>query len=155
MPKNIVIIENIPDKFYREVRKIEVYDASEYPYAHSFLGEMLSVSPVAVFENIVPEDFDRSIKRKSKNNNTYFEIDMSFDIYDTKPINRRVWSALLNKKGFVVVIYSNLDYLVIGNASEPMYVETQDKIKDDNSGTDKLEVQIYGETILEPIAYPL
>lgn len=146
----MVAVKNIPTTFFREIRKIEIYEAEDYPYSNAFLGDFQNLTPLVTFENIVPEDFDRVIKRKSRNGNYYFETDISFSVYALKPIDVVAWETLLNRKEFVAVLYTNTDALVLGNASESFLVETHDKIKDDNSGQDRMEVQIFGESILRP-----
>lgn len=146
----MVKIQNIPQDFFRQIRKIEIYEAEDYPYTNAFIGDFQNLTPIITFCNVLFSDYDRSIKRKSKNGNYYFEVDLSFGVYSINPLETKIWETLLNRKEFVAVLYTNTDVLVLGNASEPFLVEIQDKIKDDNSGQDKLEVQIFGETILQP-----
>lgn len=146
----MVVVKNIPDQFFRQIRKIEIYEAEDYPYTSAFMGDFQNLTPIITFCNVLFSDYDRSIKRKSKNGNYYFEVDLSFSVYSLNPLETKIWETLLNRKEFVAVLYTNTDVLVLGNATEPFLVEIQDKIKDDNSGQDKLEVQIFGETILQP-----
>lgn len=146
----MVVVKNIPDQFFRQIRKIEIYEAEDYPYTSAFMGDFQNLTPIISFCNVIFTAYDRSIKRKSKNGNYYFETDISFGVFSLNPLETMIWENLLNCKAFVAVLYTNTDVLVLGNASEPFLVEIQDKIKDDNSGQDKLEVQIFGETILQP-----
>ena len=62
----MVEISNIPEKFFREIRQIEIFNAKEYSFTANSTGKSVSAEPKIIFKNIVPEDFDRSIKRKSK-----------------------------------------------------------------------------------------
>lgn len=146
----MVIVKNIPDHFFRQIRKIEIYEAEDYPFSDVPFGGFQNLTPIISFCNVIFTAYDRSIKRKSKNGNYYFETDISFGVFSLNPLETMIWENLLNRKAFVAVLYTNTDVLVLGNASEPFLVEIQDKIKDDNSGQDKLEVQIFGETILQP-----
>lgn len=151
----MVTVNNIPEQFYREVRKVEIYDAEKYPYQKAFLEEVLTVSPTVVFERIIPEEFNRKIQKKNQNHNEYYEVDFSFPVYSLHPIERKEWDILLNKKDFVAVVYTNSDVLIVGNHIDKLTVETQDQIKADNSGNDKIQINIYGKTMIEPIIYPL
>lgn len=146
----MVVVKNIPDQFFRQIRKIEIYEAEDYPYTSAFMGDFQNLTPIISFCNVIFTAYDRSIKRKSRNGNYYFETDISFGVFSLNPLETMIWENLLNRKAFVAVLYTNTEVLVLGNANEPLLVETHDKIKDDNSGQDKLEVQIYGESILQP-----
>ena len=77
--------------------------------------EYLSAEPKIIFKNIVPEDFDRSIKRKSKNGNTFFEVDLSFNLHSMNPMDIITYSVLLNKKGFAIRLVTNVDSMILGN----------------------------------------
>lgn len=146
---------NIPDSFFRSIEKIELYSASEYSFNQSFLRETIRVEPLLIFKNILPEEFDRNIKRKSKNGNYYFDIDISFSLHQCDALSIIAYKEFLNKRDFVAVLYSHTDVVFLGNETEPLSVETHEKIKDDNSGTDKIEIQIFGESIIEPQAISL
>lgn len=151
----MVEVKNIPDQFFRQIRKVEIYEVEDYPYTNAFIGDFQGVTPIISFCNVLFSDYDRSIKRKSKGGNYYFETDISFGVFALNPLEIKIWETLLNRKEFVAVLYTNADVLVLGNASEPLSVETHDKIKDDNSGQDKIEVQIFGESILPPLPFQL
>ena len=137
----MVEISNIPEKFFREIRQIEIFNAKEYSFTANSTGKSVSAEPKIIFKNIVPEDFDRSIKRKSKNGNTFFEVDLSFNLYGLSPMNISAYSVLLNKKSFSVRLVTNVDSMILG--------------KDDNSGSDRMQIQISGATIIEPKAQSL
>ena len=50
-----------------------------------------------------------------------------------------------------MVPHNNIDErLILGNALFPLKIEVFDKIKNNNSGEDKIEIEIFGETILTP-----
>ena len=85
-------------------------------------GKSVSTEPKIIFRNIVPEDFDRSIKRKSKNWNIFFEVDLSFNLYGLNPMNISAYSVLLNKKGFAIRLVTNVDSMILGNEQEPFMV---------------------------------
>ena len=57
----MVEISNIPEKFFREIRQIEIFNAKEYSFTANSTGKSVSAEPKIIFKNIVPEDFDRSI----------------------------------------------------------------------------------------------
>ena len=149
----MVEISNIPEKFFREIRQIEIFNAKEYSFTANSTGKSVSADPKIIFKNIVPEDFDRSIKRISKN--TFFEVDLSFNLYNISPMNISAYSVLLNKKGFAIRLVTNVDSMILGNEQKPFMVEVHDGRKDDNSGSDRMQIQISGATIIEPKAQSL
>ena len=71
------------------------------------------------------------------------------------PMDIITYSILLNKKGFAIRLVTNVDSMILGNEQEPFMVEVQDGRKDDNSGSDRMQIQISGATIIEPKAQSL
>ena len=138
----MVDINNIPESFFREIRKIEIFNAQQYPYSQAIKNAPLSQNPIIVIQNIIPEEFEQNISY-------YFDINISLVINDLDSANEL--NTLLNDKTFAMVLHNNIDErLILGNALFPLRIEVFDKIKNNNSGEDKIEIEIFGETILTP-----
>ena len=145
----MVDINNIPESFFREIRKIEIFNAQQYPYSQAIKNAPLSQNPIIVIQNIIPEEFEQNIKRKRDKGSYYFDINISLVINDLDSANEL--NTLLNDKTFAMVLHNNIDErLILGNALFPLRIEVFDKIKNNNSGEDKIEIEIFGETILMP-----
>ena len=145
----MVDINNIPESFFREIRKIEIFNAQQYPYSQAIKNAPLSQNPIIVIQNIIPEEFEQNIKRKRDKGSYYFDINISLVINDLDSTNEL--NTLLNDKTFAMVLHNNIDErLILGNALFPLKIEVFDKIKNNNSGEDKIEIEIFGETILMP-----
>ena len=71
------------------------------------------------------------------------------------PMDIITYSVLLNKKGFAIRLVTNVDSMILGNEQEPFMVEVHDGREDDNSGSDRMQIQISGATIIEPKAQSL
>ena len=82
-------------------------------------------------------------------------MDLSFNLYGLSPMNISAYSVLLNKKSFAIRLVTNVDSMILGNEQELFMVEVHDGRKDDNSGSDRMQIQIYGATIIEPKAQSL
>ena len=145
----MVDINNIPESFFREIRKIEIFNAQQYPYSQAIKNAPLSQNPIIVIQNIISEEFEQNIKRKRDKGSYYFDINIGLVINDLDSTNEL--NTLLNDKTFAMVLHNNIDErLILGNALFPLKIEVFDKIKNNNSGEDKIEIEIFGETILTP-----
>lgn len=143
------IISNA-DGFVREIRSIEVYNASDVSFIDIHKGTVPQLQKIVVFKNIIPEDFNRTIKLKYNNDNLYFDIDILFALYTADTRLNSTTRVVFGKRKFAVKLITNADELWLGNDREPLTIDLQDSFKDDNSGTDKYEVSIYGSTIIDP-----
>jgi hypothetical protein len=147
------LIKNISESFFREIRMIEIYKSSSLSYIDNFNGRF-PLNPVFSFE-VVPETFERNIDTKQRNKNTYFPIDVSFSLLDLKLELRNMFYEKLNRKGFMIVLYSNTEKVALGNTDEDLAVYFIDAIKDNNSGEDQFMISVTGETIIPPKASKL
>ena len=137
----MVDINNIPESFFREIRKIEIFNAQQYPYSQAIKSAPLSQNPIIVIQNIIPEEFEQNIKRKRDKGSYYFDINISLVINDLDSTNEL--NTLLNDKTFAMVLHNNIDErLILGNALFPLKIEVFDKIKNNNSGEDKIEIEM-------------
>lgn len=143
-------IFNNSDGFFREIRSVEVFLAQDIAFSAAYQGLSPTAAPVARFLNIIPETFKRSLRLKYNNDNEYYEVDLSFALQLGSHRISDAYRPAFGKRKFAVRLTSNTDSLVLGNHREPLTVDLQDGLKDDNSGTDQYEVSIYGSTIIDP-----
>lgn len=148
------LIKNRSESFFREIRMIEIYKSSSLSYIDNFNGRF-PLNPVFSFEISVPETFDRNIDTKQRNKNTYFPIEVSFPLLDLSLKLREILYESLNRKGFMIVLYSNTEKMALGNVDEDLAVYFIDNIKDNNSGEDQFTISVTGETIIPPKAVKL
>ncbi|AQY22665.1 hypothetical protein OKE68_11340 [Riemerella anatipestifer] len=144
-----MVIENTPDNIFREIRNVEIYRASDVKFTDIISRSTINAVPLIVMESIIPEDFNKNIKKKYTADNEYYDIDINYSLY-TDSANLNSLSELLGKRKFAIKLITNVDKLWLGNDREPLTIDLQDGNKDDNSGNDKHEVSIYGTTILKP-----
>lgn len=150
----MVVLNNIADNFFRSIRSIKFFRSSEYSFEDNLSGVFPTCEPVVCIRNIIPEDYEQSIKKKKRDGNYYYDIELSISIHVT---NNEVESLknLLDKKNFTIVLESNADKTVLGNEREPLLVELLDLRKNDNSGKDQYSISITGSTIIPPVVRPL
>ena len=148
-------IENAADNIFREIRRIEIYRSENLSYIDNFQKKKPSGDAVLEIQNIIPEDFDRFIKRKTTGGNTFFDIEISLSSYNVDPENINKLNNLLNDKDFVAVFYSNMDYTVLGNHTEPLGIFILDNRKYNDSGNDLVTISITGSTKVIPFVCPL
>ncbi|SDE68565.1 hypothetical protein [Riemerella columbipharyngis] len=142
-------IKSTTNGFFREIRSIEVYHSKDIDFLDQKNKVVPTIKPVTVFSDLVPEDFARNINLKYNNDNAYFEVDITTGIYLSDYLIPSIFDVF-GKRKFAVALVTNNDKIFIGNNREPMSIDLHDRIKDDNSGSDKYEVSIYGTTILDP-----
>lgn len=142
--------KNKSESFFREIRSIEIYKAEDISYNDNLNAVFpLLQDPLYKFD-IVAETFDRNLKTKKKDGNYFFDIDLGFPLLDlSKAIIDKCYEEF-NKKGFAIVLISNVEKMMLGNDSEPLTVEFIDNKKDDNSGNDDCNFSITGQTIISP-----
>lgn len=141
---------NKAESFFREIRSIEIYNATDVSYESNFKG-IFPVNNLALYKfDIVPENFSRNIKPKKMLSSYYFDIEISFPVLDlSKATTDKIFTDF-NKKSFSIVAVSNTEKLLLGNDREPLLIEAIPGVKDDNSGTDENTIVISGETIITP-----
>lgn len=144
------IINNKIDNLFREIRSVKIYRASQYLFSSNFSRAPISAEPIITINNIIPVDFDRSIKQKKEGNNRFYEIDCSIMIYSITAESVSNWNTILNQKDFVVEFISNEESTLIGNQKEPLTIDVVDDIKENDTGTDAIVFSIHGSTIIEP-----
>lgn len=142
--------KNKAESFYREIRRIEIYKASDVTYINNFNGVFPNPELALYIFDIVPESYARKIPTKTQNNNYYFDIDVSFSLLDMSQENIDKCYKYFNKKDFSAVLITNIEKLLVGNDREKLKVEFIDNKKDDNSGNDECTITISGDTIIQP-----
>lgn len=148
-------INNKIDNLFREIRSVKIYKASQYLFSSNFSRTPITTEPIITINNIIPGDFERSIKQKKDRNNRFYEIDCSIMIYSITAESVNNWNTILNQKDFVVEFISNEESTIIGNQKEPLTIDVVDDIKENDTGTDAIVISIYGSTIIEPWIKPL
>ena len=151
----MVILSNIPDTFFSEIRKVEIYKAEQLSHIAALNGQFPQGEPLFVIDNIIPEEFERSIKQKKDEGNPYYDIDINFNCYDSNYLHWEHIISRLNKQRFSIVLLTNNYKLIIGNEMTPLSIDVIDKRKDDNSGKDYIGLNIYGNVIIAPKYCPL
>lgn len=141
---------NKAESFFREIRSIEIYNASDISYINNFNG-IFPDPEIALYKfDIVPESFARKISTKTQNGNYFYDIDVSFPLLDMSASSIFKCYAYFNRKAFAIVLISNTEKMQLGNQREMVKVEIIDNKKDDNSGTDEYTIAISGDTIITP-----
>ena len=141
---------NKAETFFREIRSIEIYSASDISYINNFNGIFPDPETALYKFDIVPESFARKISTKTQNGNYFYDIDISFPLLDMSKNTIDKCYEIFNKKAFVVVLNSNTEKMMLGNEREMIKVEFIDNKKDDNSGTDEFTIAVSGDTIITP-----
>ena len=141
---------NKSENFFREVRKIEIYNCNSISYIDNYKGIFPPEDSILYVFEIIPENFSRKNPRKKKDGNYYHEIDLGFPLLKIKKEDVEKYQSYFNERKFAVVVISNTEKMLVGNDREPLTIEVLDNKKDDNSGTDEYNISITGETILTP-----
>lgn len=144
-------IKNVSEKFFREIRMVQIYLAEEYPYLQNYLGEKPTVNPAFSFV-VVPESFSHKIPTKIKNGSYYYEVDLGFSLNELAPVLRDNLYRELNQKKFAIGLISNVEEIYLGNDRETMTVQITDDLRNNNSGDDQFYISLFGETIIPPKA---
>ena len=146
-------MEHFPNKaesFYREIRSIEIYNASDVSYIDNFKGIFPNSNLCLYKFEIVPETFSPKILTKTQNGNYFTDIDISFSLLDLSKDNIDKCYQYFNKKNFSIVQNSNVEKMLLGNEKEKLKVEFIDGKKNDSSGSDECFISITGDTIIFP-----
>lgn len=147
--------KNQSESFFREVRSIEIYKASDVQYINVFNG-IFPDPKIALYKfDIVPENYSRNISTKTQNGNYFTDIDVSFPLLDMSKTTVDKCYKFFNKKKFAIVLNSNTEKLLLGNHKEKLKVEFIDNKKDDNSGNDEYTIAVSGDTIIKPQIHSL
>ena len=142
--------KNISENFFREIRKIEIYSSDSVSYLDNYSGVFPSPDLMLYAFDITPDDFSRKIPRKKRNGNYFHDIDLGFPLRKLDPANVEKYQTYFNQQKFAVVLISNTERTLLGNARHPLTIEVLDNKKDDNSGTDEYNLSITGESLLTP-----
>ena len=142
--------KNTAENFFREIRKIEIYNSDSVSYQDNFNGVFLNANLILYAFDVKPEDFSRNIPRKKRNGNYYHEIDLGFPLLKIDATNVEKYQSYFNQQKFAVVLVSNTEKTLLGNKLHPLTIEVLDNKKDDNSGTDEYNLSITGEAIITP-----
>lgn len=142
--------KNKPENFIREVRLVEIYQSSAVSFEDCFNGVFPNSEDALFSFAINPENFQRKIPTKTQQSNYFFDSDITISLYIFKGVDVDHLYEKLNKKEFVVVLYTNTDKVLLGNSRESMKVEFIDGVKDDGSGNDEYILSISGDSIINP-----
>lgn len=141
---------NESESFYREVRNIEIYNASDIKYIDALNGLFPDPMAALYIFDIVPESYSRGIYTKTQTGNYFTDIDVSFPLLDMSKATVDKCYKYFNKKKFAIILNSNTERVLLGNEREKMKVEIIDNKKDDNSGNDEYTIAVSGDTIIKP-----
>ncbi|WP_312390851.1 hypothetical protein [Chryseobacterium sp.] len=142
--------KNESESFYREIRSIEIYKASDVKYINAFNGVFPDPKLALYKYRIVAESYSRGISTKTQNGNYFTDIDVSFPILDMSKSTYDKSHKYFNKKKFAIVLNSNTEKMLLGNDREKIKIEFIDNKKDDNSGNDEFTIAVSGDTIIKP-----
>ena len=158
-----MIINNTPTNNFREIKKIYIF--SNYVLSSVYFYDKTTDSQYAIYEietsnilvinNVIPEDFHKSIVTKSVNGNIYYEVNISIDLYDLHKDKILEINELFNKKGFGICYETQEEQYVIGNEDEALSINIIDNIKENGRGEDYITIAISGETIYRPIIHTI
>lgn len=141
---------NTLESFFREIRSVEIYRASDVLYIDAFSGTFPEPSKALYRFDIIPDTYSRKISSKTRNGNPFTDVDVSFPLYDMSIENVEKCQDYFNRTGFAVVFKANTDKTLLGNKMEPLRIDFIDNKTEDNSGNDEYTIAISGETILKP-----
>lgn len=142
--------KNKAESFFREIRKIEIYEASVVSYESNFNNQFPNPAAALKIFEIIPETFTRKIPTKKSAGNYYYDVDLGFPLLDMTEENVNQLYDDFNRQGFAVVLVSNFQKTLLGNKRFPLTIEVLDNINDDASGNDEFSISITGDTILAP-----
>lgn len=158
-----MIINNNPNNNFREIKKIYIFknDVLNPIYFYDKTTDSqdaiseIETSLICVINNVIPDDFHRSIVTKSINGNIYYEVNISIDLYDLHKDKILEINELFNKKGFGICYETQEEQYVIGNEDEALNINIIDNIKENGRGEDYITIAISGETIYRPIIHTI
>ena len=143
-------IKNQAEKFYREIRSVEIYDAKSIPYIDVYNGIFPNNSTALYIFNVTPETLVQNITTKRVNKNDLTEYDITFSLLDLAKVTIETCEKNLNKKDFAIVMESNVEKILFGNDIETIRVDFIDNKKNDGSGEDECTISIIGQSIIKP-----
>ena len=142
---------NIGEDFTREIRHVLLYPAKDFSFNQNLRA--LTPDPNAYLTKLAvahPSGYVRKIAMKEQNHQTYYDVKISFPIYDLRKETRLKLIDLHHKRRYVVALLSAQEMLVLGNEREPFSLTIEDQIQDNGTGKDQFVVSISGQTILFP-----
>jgi hypothetical protein len=142
--------KNQSESFFREVRSIEIYRASDVSYINAFNGVFPDPIKVLYVFHLVPETLSRSISSKRRLGNDFTVVDVNFPVLDLSSENIKKCEEYFNRKGFAVIEVTNVDKILYGNSRESLKIDFIDNRLNNNSGDDEYTIVISGETIIKP-----
>lgn len=143
-------ITNRSESFIREIRQVEIYPATAQTFQNNMNAALPDPAEMLYDFTVIPEEFDRKIPTKTRSGNYFFDISLGFPLLDLSKALRDELFERFNRREFMVVLVSNTEKTLLGNAREPLAVQLLDGIKDDASGNDQFNISITGETLIAP-----
>lgn len=142
---------NLPEDFTREIRYLLLYDAKNFTFNQNLKG---LVPPADNFLLKIflhnASSYGRNIDIKQENDNDYFDIKITFPIFDVSRSSRMQLFDFHKKRKYVAVLVSQQETLALGNHREPLTLTVDDHIKDNGSGKDSLNITLRGQSIIFP-----
>ena len=142
--------KNKAESVFREIRSVEIFRSTDISYQDNLDRVFPTIDPLYKFD-IASETYSRKLLTKTKTGNYLYDIDLGFTVLDLDETTIAKCYEYFNKKGFAIVMYSNVDRQMLGNDREPLTIEFIDGKKEDGSGSDDCNISITGKTILPPI----
>lgn len=142
---------NLPEDFTREIQYIMLFDAEKFSFHQNFKALTPDVSSYLLKIQIHnPSAYQRKISIKEQNHNHYYDVHISFPVYELSKATRLQLISFHKKRKYVVALASHQEMLVVGNHREPFSLTIDDNILDNGTGKDTFVVSLTGQTIIFP-----
>ena len=134
---------NIGEDFTREIRHVLLFDAASFTFNQNLRA--LTPDPNAALVKLRvahPSGYNRKISLKEQNHNDYFDMKVTFPIYELSKEVRLKLISMHKKRKYVVALVSAQEMLVVGNHREPFSLT--------GTGKDLFTISLTGQTIIFP-----
>ena len=142
---------NIGEDFTREIRHVLLFDAASFTFNQNLRA--LTPDPNAALVKLHvahPSGYNRKISLKEQNHNDYFDMKVTFPVYELSKEVRLKLISMHKKRKYVVALVSAQEMLVVGNHREPFSLTIDDDIVDNGTGKDLFTISLTGQTIIFP-----
>ncbi|MDO5510228.1 MAG: hypothetical protein Q4F57_06000 [Weeksellaceae bacterium] len=135
----------------REASWLVFYAAHKFTYNNNLRG-VLPAAHDYDFKVRVNDvsSFVRDIKSEKREHNHYYAVRITARYYPIADKQLAELQALQADNAYVVLLITNSDAQVFGNAREPMSMHVHDHVRDDGSGQDYHVLEIAGDTTMRP-----
>lgn len=142
---------NIGEYFTREIRHVLLFEADKFSFNQNLRA--LTPDPNAAIMKLHiahPSSYGRKISIKEQNHNDYFDMKVTFPVYELSKEVRLKLISMHKKRKYVVALVSAQEMLVVGNHREPFSLTIDDNIVDNSTGKDLFTISLTGQTIIFP-----